>query len=261
MIRVTKLEDAPFDQIAHNRARRSGGSAEVKLDLFRAYAEGLSGCEALVVAGDLHGRVRATSEGGGGSLLGVALAARLKSLAEQGVVPQASDMGVVLTGDYYIDPAAEVHGSDGDVSSVWQAFSADFRWVVGVLGNHDELAADELPANAALLDGTLVERDGIRLGGVGLAIGGPERPGRRQPEVQLRLIDEVLALHPDVLVLHQGPPGGPAQRGKREIGERLRSALPLTVCGHYAWDHALAEREDGLQILNVDARVVILMAS
>lgn len=68
----------------------------------------------------------------------------------------------------------------------------------------------------------------------------------------------------DILVCHEGPSGpgsGGAQLGHpgvRALVERHR--VPLTLCGHVHWDQAVARTERGA-ILNVDARVVVLVAA
>ncbi|MEV4847458.1 hypothetical protein AB0K20_30120 [Micromonospora matsumotoense] len=128
-------------------------------------------------------------------------------------------------------------------------------------GNHDVVSTvgiRDLDPTAALLDGTWVDRGGIRFAGVSGIIGGPRRQGRHHASRQLASIDAVLAGDPDVLVLHEGPPGGTGQAGNPAIGARLHGHTPaLTVCGHVHWDEALARLGDG-HILNVDGRVVIL---
>lgn len=67
----------------------------------------------------------------------------------------------------------------------------------------------------------------------------------------------------DLLLCHEGPSGkgGGHQLGHdgiRAIVEQHR--VPLTLCGHVHWDEAVAEVEGGA-ILNVDARVVVLVAA
>ncbi|GAA0900808.1 hypothetical protein GCM10009557_96720 [Virgisporangium ochraceum] len=48
--------------------------------------------------------------------------------------------------------------------------------------------------------------------------------------------------------------------GSAGIGDRLRARPPaLTVCGHVRWERPLARLGDG-QVLNVDGRVVALVA-
>lgn len=85
---------------------------------------------------------------------------------------------------------------------------------------------------------------------------------RREEDEQLERIASVIAIAQecDIVVLHEGPHGDDDQRGSAAIRELLdASAVPLTVCGHCHWDNPLADAERG-QILNVDARVLVLQA-
>jgi 3',5'-cyclic-AMP phosphodiesterase len=70
----------------------------------------------------------------------------------------------------------------------------------------------------------------------------------------------VIEQRPDLLVLHEGPHGDDAQLGNSEIRAAIEAGeVPLTICGHVHWHDALADHAHG-QILNVDARVLILQA-
>lgn len=62
----------------------------------------------------------------------------------------------------------------------------------------------------------------------------------------------------DVLVLHEGPPGGPGQRGNAPLRALLERRPPaLTVCGHVHWNDPVAALGTG-HVLNVDGRAVFL---
>ena len=67
----------------------------------------------------------------------------------------------------------------------------------------------------------------------------------------------MLALDPDVLILHEGPEGDEDQRGNPMLREWVDDHGALVICGHVHWERPLAERQGG-QILNVDARAVVL---
>ncbi|MFN0052261.1 MAG: metallophosphoesterase family protein [Planctomycetales bacterium] len=80
-----------------------------------------------------------------------------------------------------------------------------------------------------------------------------------------RLVNEVfpmLRLHPlpDVLLVHDGPDGPlTGQRGLSRVRELLEaSGMGLVIRGHAHWEQPLAEFPGGLQVLNVDERVVVL---
>ena len=51
-------------------------------------------------------------------------------------------VGVLLCGDFYTVPNLDKRGGSGDATSVWNAFSNEFSWVVGVAGNHDTFGID-----------------------------------------------------------------------------------------------------------------------
>jgi len=164
-------------------------------------------------------------------------------------------------------------GGLGDVRSVWLAFAERFRWLAVVLGNHDEIG----PRNRDLekvartprvhvLDGGVAELDDLRVGGVHGIIGNPTKLNRQTPATFVEKIESVLSEGADVLVLHEGPdaqgPDGRTLRGSADVREALEGAgltrPPLVVCGHSWWPHALVELAGGVQVLKVDARVVVL---
>ena len=94
---------------------------------------------------------------------------------------------------------------------------------------------------------------------MGLIPGDPSRRGRRDAEEQLARIEIVAERRPDILILHEGPRGDdeqPGNDGIQAIVERFR--VGLTVCGHAHWDRGLATAGQA-RILNVDARVVVLV--
>jgi Icc protein len=217
--------------------------------------------DAIIACSDLQGIVP-SRRGGEAELLGVALAGHLAELAEDRVLPPAARTGVILAGDLYSVPGANKRGGFGDVADVWAAFAAQFAWVAGVAGNHDDitnLAAIGAP-NLHLLDGATAELDGLRIGGVGGIIGNPGKKMRRSPEDFLALIDSVVDEEIDMLVLHEGPNGAlENQHGNADVRATVEASdVGLTVCGHSHWEQPLATHESG-QILNVDARAVVLL--
>ncbi|GAA1601132.1 metallophosphoesterase [Saccharothrix algeriensis] len=263
---MTGSELRPLAELAYRQARRGGGSESVRLPLQRLAVDRVpAGCDGVLVTGDLQG-VAPSPYGGPEVLLGVALADHLTVWAEQGLLPPPHRLAVVLAGDLYSAPTADVRGATGEVSEVWLAFAAaGCTLVTGVLGNHDVLPEDALagldPAPAPL-DGDTIMFGGVRFAGVGHIIGDPARPGRRAESVQLGTLDAVLKTGPDLLILHEGPPGrAPGQRGNQAIGDRIARAAPrLTVCGHMHWPQPLSPLDTG-HVLNVDSRAVLLQAS
>jgi 3',5'-cyclic-AMP phosphodiesterase len=254
-IEIDRLHDRPIAEVRYLNASRRGRPESARLTVQRATTRGLPGSlDAIVVTSDLQGIVRDWSSGGS-TLLGVRVAKVLVDLADEGRLPSLSRTGVLLAGDLYSEPGADKRGGHGDVAAVWQAFAASFTWVVGVAGNHDDVTG---VVADGLLDMATTMQDGLRIGGVGLICGNPARLGRRSDEDQLGMIDAVAREEVDILVLHEGPDGGPDQPGRPEIRRLVEQhQVPLTVCGHVHWDEPLARHSRGL-ILNVDSRVIVL---
>ena len=98
------------------------------------------------------------------------------------------------------------------------------------------------------------------IAGLGGIIGNPRRPRRRSDEQYTQCLKSLLEHRTDILITHDDPndPVG-GQRGSptiREIVERLRPSL--VIRGHAHWKQPLVRLSGGVQVLNVDARVVVL---
>lgn len=251
----------------------SRGVAIEDLQILTARATGLpEALGALIVTGDLQGR-EDRPDGAPGKLLGEVAAEELATLAELKVLPPAETTGVVLVGDFHCDPELRKRGGMGDVVPVWRAFARRFRWVAGVAGNHDSFGKDAGPpmpgpiaqANAQLLDGDCAKLDGLRIGGLGGIMGNPDKPNRKGPPEFLRMLEGMVRSRPDIVLLHQGPDYESGDGTDRRLGSReVRAAVAgaggmLVACGHAFWKEPLAELPDGPQVLNVDARVVVLL--
>jgi Icc protein len=260
-IRISPIDDELVAEVRYLNASPRGGTVVARLPVIRA-AVGKLGDEldAIVVCSDLQGIV--PGRDGQAELLGVAVADVLEELAFDGVIPPVARTGAILAGDLYSVPEANKRGGHGDVADVWSAFAQRYPWVAGVAGNHDDVSS--VPAvgdHVHLLDGNVVELDGIRIGGVGGIIGNPAKKGRRSEDDFLRLVERATDAGLDILVLHEGPNGGDDQRGNSSIRETVEAgAVGLTVCGHDHWAVPLAEHAERGQILNVDTRVVVLVA-
>jgi len=253
MVFIPSLDPEPLAELHYLSARTGGGTEVARLAVQRAeVALPGDGLDAIICCSDLQGMVA-------DELLGVAVAQLLVQLALDQSLPSPARTGVVLAGDLYSAPAANQRGANGDVTSVWQAFAAGFSWVVGVAGNHDDVThVRAMAEHVHLLDGENVVVDGLRIGGVGGIIGTKPRFGRRTEAEQLVLLDRALRQRCAILVLHEGPPGDEGQAGNPVIRALLDERdVPLTVCGHRHWDTPLVTHPRG-QILNVDARVVVL---
>ncbi len=262
MPRIHEIEISPIDKVPY-RVAGMGKTIASALPIVRAMTETLpEPLEALLVASDMQGICEGTDRT---RLLGEALAARYLELAAKERVPPPDRVGVLLAGDLYSSPGADEKGASGDVRPVWRAFASAFRWVAGVLGNHDELgSADEErelreTPGVHLLDGSMVVLDGLRIGGVSGVIGNPHRPRRRKESAYLGELRAVLAREPQVLVLHEGPSGDDRQPGRECIRDAIvRARVPLCVSGHVHWQYPLARYEE-TDALNADGRALLIV--
>jgi len=60
-------------------------------------------------------------------------------------------------------------------------------------------------------------------------------------------------------VLHEGPGASKAQRGNLDVTAVVAAGgTLLTICGHVHWPEPLAEVAQGVQVLNVDGRALVL---
>ncbi len=277
---LLSTEPTPFHTVRYLNAKSGGGTVVSRLPISFGTVDGLpDGLDALICASDLQGVVPGAGPRGESVLLGVVLAEVLAELAEQGRLARPERTGVLLAGDLYSAPGGDVRGASGDVRPVWRAFAEQpFSFVVGVAGNHDRFVdgpargrhgmafvpfADE--AGVDVLDLELCERDGLAVGGVSWIAGNAKKGGRRAEGEQLDAVESVWGEPLDVFVLHEGPSGGPRQRGHEGVrallGTRRRgSRTPrLVVCGHAHWESPVFEMpESRTKVLNVDARVVVL---
>jgi Icc-related predicted phosphoesterase len=265
-MRVLAIETAPLHrQRFVNAAPRGRGAVSAVLPIVRARVDALpASLDALVLASDLQGVVFSPRFEGQSVLLGVELAGVLFDLAEEGVLPEAASTGVILAGDLYSAPSGDLRGATGDVRDVWLTFALTHRWVAGVGGNYDlfgdpgEQRRFEASERIHLLDGSVVDLDGLRIGGVSYVMGDPNKAGRREPDDFLAALELVLEQRPDILVLHEGPSGHAQQRGNLEIRARIAARPPpLVVCGHVHWDEPLATIGTS-QVVNVDGRALVL---
>jgi Icc-related predicted phosphoesterase len=278
-MRVCDIDERPFSELPYLNALGGGRVAEVVLPFIRARAEVLPrALGAVVCVGDMQGRERVGGwrerlRSGDLRLLGEAVAEHLLGLAHASELPDPAEVGVLLAGDLYTPPQLDRRGKSGDVRPVWAAFARRFRWVAGVLGNHDmlgeEAAGSVAEERAHVLDGQVRDLDGLRVGGVGGIIGSPTKLNRKTEAGFLGALDRVVSAGADVVVLHEGPdvPGRPSLAGSASIREHLelmarsdaRVRRPLVVCGHSWWPEPLVELPARVQVLKVDARVVVLV--
>lgn len=228
-----------------------------------------TGLDAIIATADLQGHVRTPRDDGMPRLLGEHLAEELEVLAEVGEIPPLQNVGVILAGDLYARPQQDRRGGSGDVRSVWQAFADRCRWVVGVAGNHDMFGPEwSLPdlkefmkrPKIHLLDGGFIELDGFRIGGLSGIIGNPKKPLRRLEQDFSAEVARLASLGSDILVMHDGPDVEATDLyGWASVRIALERSRPTFVIrGHAHWDNPLATLVNGTQVLNIDARVVVI---
>jgi len=261
-LHIHSLDPDPFAIVPYLSAASGGGATVGELAIVRAQVPALpDGVDAILATGDLQAR----SRDGRGVLLGEVLAEQMIELAVAGAVPSPERTGVVLAGDLYAAPRADQRGASGCVVPVWEAFACMFRWVVGVLGNHDTLgdAAEQqrfaMLRRAHLLDGTRVTLDGLVVAGVGGICGAAGKPQRRPED---RFCAEVtrVATGADLLVLHESPSGEPGQLGRASIRAAIApTGVPMVISGHCHWPSPLGAIGTTTQLVNVDSRALLLM--
>lgn len=270
-IRINRTTSKVIHRLPYLNAASNGGPPlRGVLDVEVLHATGLGEFGGLIVTGDLQFRARRSPKDlEPGPLLGEVLAGEIALLCELGELPPASRVGVVLTGDLYCGQAVRRRGETGDVRSVWDSFAQRFMTVVGVAGNHDtfgglqEQRAFRSDAGRHLLDLDVVELAGLVIGGLSGIVGDPGRSNRRSEEEYLAGIDLLTSHQPmlDLLVLHESP--GLPERGlvgNGRVADILRSRrVPLVVCGHSHWTEPLVDLPSGTQVLNADARCVVLV--
>lgn len=266
---ITYFEKEPIEALPFlNAGTATVSYFEDRLLVHHAKVDRLpDGLEAIVVTADLQGRECIPDAA---SLPARLLGEVMPQLLIAEIFPllnleDPSRVAAFLAGDFYTLPGLEKRGGTGDVSSVWQAFSDRFARVAGVAGNHDLFGQKQetrpyCHPNMHFLDGDVVELAGLRIGGLGGIIGNPSKPQRRQEMDYFQTLERLLSANIDLLITHEGPCGNKAgQRGDFRILDLLERHAPcLIIRGHKHWPDPLAEFPSGLQILNVDKRVVIL---
>lgn len=268
-MRIVTIDTAPFDELAYRLVRQDRAVVWERLPLLFATVDEMpNGIDAIIATSDLQGRT-ANHENRPGRLLGEAVAEHCALLGLIGSLPPPDRTGIVLAGDFYSREHLDRRGGSGDVRDVWSAFARHFRWVAGVAGNHDGFSerGPSVPEfrrfveqpRTFFLDAVTVDLDGLRIAGISGVVGNSRKPFRRSEEQFVAEVDRLIAADPDLLIMHDGPEGGPEQRGWPAITRALERCHPtILIRGHAHWDLPLATLTNGSQVLNVDARVVVM---
>ena len=267
-MQIESINPQPIVEIPFLNAGRGSGSFRTELlPVLEATVDRLpDGLDAIIATADLQGREPMDANPGRPPrLLGETLPFQLCEEVLPSLSLNYGRIGVILAGDFYTVPTLDRLGGSGDVSEVWEAFGFEFDWVTGVAGNHDMFgpSRDDLPSfsgNIHYLDADRKEIDGLKIAGLGGIIGKAGKLHRRPPEEYVAQLKSILQEETDILILHDGP-DDPANKQVgipiiREAVEKLRPKL--VIRGHAYWQHPLAELSSGVQVLNVDSRVVIM---
>lgn len=251
-MKITQWNPSPLLVIPFRQAESGGRIGTGLLEITTAHVEGLPyALDGLIATSDLQGLSF------DGELLGILAARELYSLCKEQFLPPVTHLGVLLAGDFFASPDL-VRGVSGEVGPVWDAFRERFRWVAGVAGNHDILKDEN---TQTLLDGEVIKRDGVSIGGIGRVIGEQNKPGQHTPEQFSHLLQTVAKQEPDILLLHTAPAITRSNvRGDSSLENLLNPhPFPFIICGHCYWQQPVQQRSNGGLICNVDGRVIVLL--
>lgn len=270
-MRILRINHEPFHLLTFDQARPGGGVEPVALPFLHAEVDRLPvGFDAIIAMADLQGREPHSDSVPAPRLLGELVADEIASLSRQGELPPTESTLIVLAGDFFSRPGLDRRGGSGDVRAVWRAFTSRHPAVVGVAGNHDVFGPGwSLPhfrsfqrePGIHLLDGdTLQLEEGFRIAGLSGIIGPPRKPFRRTEDEFLAGVSNLLAVKPDLLVLHDGPQGQDEHSGGwPSVRDLIATGPPLPVIrGHAHWTKPVCEYDNEAQCLNCDGRVVVL---
>lgn len=218
--------------------------------------------DALIIASDLQGNIENNDNS---NLLGEQIAEYLKLLIELEFNLLPKNVGVILAGDLYA--TLDKRGGYGDVRQVYLNFRDNFKWVVGVNGNHDKIGENKVDEqhfkkaeNIFILHKQTKEIDNYTISGISGIIGNNLKPNRVDENEYLTSLKKLLVDKPDFIVLHESPdyPNDNFE-GNEKIRQIIESSPKnLIICGHRFWNEPLRELKNGSQILNVNERVIVL---
>jgi hypothetical protein len=274
-MKVLSMETSPCWEFRYrNVAPGSKQVVTASLPVYRATVDHLPDTiGAIVCASDLQGHMKSSAPAMNGKqvLMGIELPGMMRELAAQKLIPRLNQCGAVLAGDLFA--LTNRRGGLGNCLPVWQAWSEEFKFVVGVAGNHDAFgdSADSVPdlielgmPNAKILDGDQTIKNSLKIAGLSGCVGNPKRPFRYTEDVYQKRLVKTVRKESDILILHDGPnvpPLGEEFIGQNRIREVLESLSysPLVLRGHRDWPQAMAELSNGIQVINLESRIIVLM--
>jgi hypothetical protein len=103
--------------------------------------------------------------------------------------------------------------------------------------------------------------DDLRIAGLSGIIGNPLKPFRMNELTFVKAIQNLKSQKPDIFIMHQD---SDAMALSKDVTGHLidatlgNKAEMLVICGHKYWEEPLRTPDNGIQILNVNERVVFL---
>ena len=264
MLYVANILPEPLETIPFLTVPPQGVEpVEYNLPIYHGTIEGLPATtDALVVASDLQGIVR---KAGAELLLGEVVPDTLKLIFDVYFPAlNCTNSTALLCGDLYTNLLKR--GQSGNPIDVWRAFSRVFGATVGIAGNHDDFAPDDLPAlrqlpGTQLMLNDISETSDLRIGGLSGIIGRADKPFRRPEAAYLQALEKLLARQPDIMLTHLSPAVAAAGlQGDERVTAAVRRGPPTVLCcGHSHWPgHQPVPLGHGTQVLNADAKVFLL---
>lgn len=271
-MRVIEIDNIPIDTFTYKIVSSrddcnydgSRKISEKQLPILKGKVEiSTKDIDALIIASDLQGNI---DNGENSSLLGEQIAEYLKLLIELefNILPQ--NVGIILAGDLYA--TLDKRGGYGDVRQVYLNFRDNFKWVIGVNGNHDKIGENKVDEQQFkkvdkiyILHKQTKKIGNFTISGISGIIGNSLKPNRVEENEFLTSLKKLLVDKPDFIILHESPD---YPDDKFEGNEKIRQIIEsspknLIICGHRFWKEPLRELRNGSQILNVNERVIILL--
>lgn len=268
-MKITHIDSEPLLSVPYlNAGRRPNDFFEDQLPVYHATVNELpKSVDAILVTADLQGlEPLAPDPAFPPRLLGEALPDILDPVFEGLGIDVPHKITAFLAGDFYTYPDLRGRGGTGDVTNVWKTFADRYGLVYGVGGNHDLFGSDVNSKpnwrgpEVFFLDGDRAEFGSVRVAGLSGVIGNPRKNFRRTHQDYIESLELLLSEPTDILITHDGPdvPNTPC-RGIPEVREVILKYKPsLVVRGHSHWPQPCVQLSEEVQVLNVDATVVIL---
>jgi len=268
-MKILKIQPNPIAEFRYlNAGRRPNNFTVDRLPVLLGTVDEMpDSVDALLVTADLQGReTPETSHGSPARLMGQILPDQMIEVFQGLGINDSNRVGAILAGDFFTYQDLHGRGGTGDVTEVWKAFSREYKWVVGVAGNHDMFGKTKSApprkrmSHVHYLDGERLVIDGINVAGISGVIGNPAKNFRRSIEDFIETVELITSLPTDIALMHEGPDGGPGFPGIEAVKATLEKNKPsIVIRGHKHWPRPLVELKCGVQVLNVEATVVVLV--